>query len=139
MKSFIAYRFTGEDPEQLEPVLTSITKSLSSKGVDAYCTFFNQDEFSSADISARDIMQHAFEVINGIDFLFVLITSEAKSEGMIMEVGYCLAKDIPIVVAVKDGVSKTYIPEMALKTITWSNIQDLRDKIDQLDLKSMAV
>ena len=134
MKTFIAYRFTGEDPEQLRPLLSGIRDAFAANNTESYCTFFDEDEFKDKAFDARQIMDHAFGIIDGSDFLFVLMTSESKSEGMILEVGYCIAKGIPIVVAVKEGVSNTYIPDMGTKKITWSDHDDLFEKIAQFDL-----
>lgn len=50
---------------------------------------------------------------------------------MILEVGYCIAKGIPVVIAVKEGVKNTYLPEMGKKTFTWSDNQDLSAKITE--------
>lgn len=79
-------------------------------------------------------MEHAFGVIDGSDFLFVVKTSDEKSEGMLMEVGYCLAKKIPIIAAIKDMVSKTYVPAMASQSFRWSTIEDLAKGITGLKL-----
>lgn len=133
MKTFIAYRFTGEDPKELEPLLTTVRDSLKAKGVDSYCTFFDEVEFNGKLLSARQIMNHAFGILDDIDFLFVVQTSENKSEGMMMEVGYCIAKHIPIVVATKIGVGATYLPQMAEVAIEWQTVEDLKEKIKNTD------
>jgi nucleoside 2-deoxyribosyltransferase len=131
MKTFLAYRFTGEDPKLLEPLLITIREALKEKGIDSYCTFFDEDEFKDKSLNARQIMEHAFKIIDESDFLFVLMTSENKSEGMLMEVGYCVAKGIPIIVAVKEGINKTYVPEMSEMKIIWSNADQLAGLIKE--------
>ena len=40
--AFVAYKHSGEDPEVLEPMLTSVVDTLGRLGVDAYCTFFEE-------------------------------------------------------------------------------------------------
>lgn len=134
MKTFIAYRFTGEDPARLEPLLKGVQDTFAQRGVEAYCTFFDEDEFKNKSFNARQIMDHAFGIIDNSDFLFVLMTSENKSEGMIMEVGYCIAKDLPVIVAIKSGVSNTYIPDMGTQKIVWTDQNDLFEKIKQINL-----
>jgi nucleoside 2-deoxyribosyltransferase len=129
MKTFISYRHTGEKTEDLEPLLTSVCESLASSGVDTYCTFFNQDDFTSQSLGPHEIMQKAFEIIDDSDFLLVIQASERKSEGMLMEVGYCIAKKIPVIVAVKEGVDDTYLPDMANYAITWRSPDDLASEL----------
>ncbi|MDB5160803.1 MAG: hypothetical protein JWO96_183, partial [Candidatus Saccharibacteria bacterium] len=87
-EAFVAYRHTGETEEVLEEMLGRVCRALGNVGVNSYCTFFAEREFRAKQLDARQIMEHAFEVIDSKDFLFVVQASESKSEGMIMEVGY---------------------------------------------------
>jgi nucleoside 2-deoxyribosyltransferase len=134
----VAYRFTGEDPKVLEPLLTAIRDGLQENGVDSYSSFFDEAEFQDKSMTARQIMDHAFSIINDIDFLFVVQTSESKSEGMLMEVGYCIAKGIPIVVANKKGITGTYVPQMAEQVMVWESVEDLTQKIQASDFKKFS-
>ncbi len=86
----------------------------------------------------RQILDHAFSVINESDFLFVLQTSDNKSEGMLMEVGYCFAKGIPILACVKDSVKSSYIPELTPFKMSWSNPDDLIQAIRNFDFATMG-
>jgi len=133
MKAFIAYRFSGEDPKIIEPALTAVRDGLNFQKIDSYCTFFNDLPDRDKNGTAKAIMLHAFKEIEQSDFLFVLQTSEAKSEGMLMEVGYCLAKQIPIVVANCRGVRSSYIHLLANKHFDWEDVLDLTDKTANLD------
>lgn len=133
MKSFIAYRFSGEDPKTIEPALTAVRDGLKFQRIDSYCTFFNDLPDRDRNGDTKAIMQHAFKEIEQSDFLFVLQTSEAKSEGMLMEIGYCLAKNIPIVVANRAGIRSSYIHLLANKYFVWEDILDLTDKVANLE------
>jgi nucleoside 2-deoxyribosyltransferase len=134
MKAFIAYRHKGEDPERLLRLLTAVRDGLTEAGVNAYCTFFDDDTFKDKGYKAREIMDHAFKKIGTVDVLFVIMNSDEKSEGMLMQIGYCIAKEIPVVVAVKDTVKSSYVPDMAAYSIVWSDIDDLTHKIGELPL-----
>jgi nucleoside 2-deoxyribosyltransferase len=125
MKTFIAYRSSDEDPQVVEPLMIAIRDAFKARGVEAYCTFFDEAMLKDKSLNARQIMEHAFGIIDDSDFLFVVQTSNNKSEGMLMEVGYCLAKNIPIIVATKDAVTQTYVPSMASQSFNWGTIEDL--------------
>ncbi len=129
MKTFVSYRHTGENPTELRNILTVVQEALRSVGVEAYCTFFDEPAFKREGYGAREILDHAFSEIDTCDFLLVIQTSEAKSEGMLMEVGYCIAKHIPIVVATKLGVELTYVPKMATAVLTWVDVDDLGERL----------
>lgn len=128
MKTSVAYRYTGEDPEKLLPLLSIICNTLKRRDIDVYCSFFD-DTFKEEGLTQKQIFNHAFHEIDGIDFLFVVLTSEQKSEGMLLEIGYSLAKGIPIVVAVKAGVQKTIIPDIGNVVIAWNTDDELAEKI----------
>lgn len=133
MKTFIAYRSTGEAPEQLELLLTAVRDALNAKAVEAYCTFFDEQMIKGKNLNKRQIIEHAFAEIDKVDFLFVLLASNQKSEGMLMEIGYCLAKDIPIIAAVKIGIANSHVPDVAERRLEWSDVNDLVMAIHKFD------
>ena len=138
MEAFVAYRHTGESEEVLEEMLTLVCRTLGSAGVSAYCTFFAEKEFQSRKLNARQIMEHAFKAIDARDLLFVVQASEAKSEGMIMEVGYSIAKKKPIIVATHNAVKNTYLPKMANIALTYNSLDNLETKIADTDFAAVT-
>lgn len=137
MKTFISYRHTGESHTALEALLKPIKGSLSKAGVDGYCTFFEEAEFQNKSFGPKEIMDHAFAIIDEVDFLFVVQTSDNKSEGMLMEVGYCIAKGIPVVTATKDTVEYTYLPDMSSLSFQWKDASDLANQIANTNFSSL--
>lgn len=135
MKTLIAFRYSNEDITVLEPMLFSVKKALESKGVESYCTIFSKDRNDSL-LKPKDWMQHAFKIIDNCDFLFVVQHSQHKSEGMLMEVGYAIAKNIPIVVAAKNSIKDSYLSDMASYTIRWNNLAVLKSSINNFDFNT---
>ncbi len=129
MGYFVAYRHTGADPGRLGDLLPAVCESLRERGEEVYCTYFQEEEFKSAGHKPRRIMEHAFEKIEKMGGLFVIIDGEEKSEGMLMEVGYCAAKGLKTVVAKRRGVENTYIPNMADHNFEYTDIEDLKSKV----------
>jgi nucleoside 2-deoxyribosyltransferase len=137
-KAFISYKFTGETKENLENLLHPIVEALKNSSIDAYCNFFDENlPVRSKNFKPHEFVTDAFKNINESDFVFVVLNSEEKSEGMIMEIGYATAKNIPIVIAVKNNVTNTYLPGMANMVIPWDNINDLVEKISKIDFKNL--
>jgi nucleoside 2-deoxyribosyltransferase len=135
MKVFISYRFTGEKLEDLKALLSPIQKALEEKGASAYCNLSDPElEERSKNFAPEDYVFDAFKILDTCQMLFVVITSESKSEGMILEVGYAIAKGIPVIVALKEGVGNTYLPGMARQVIKWSDVDDLKEKIKEVTL-----
>jgi hypothetical protein len=139
MKAFIAYRSTGEDPKLLEPLITSVRDALTDKGIDAHCLFFDEQIIIENNYSPRQILDYAFKFIDGSDFVFALQSSDNKSGGMLMEVGYSLAKDIPIVAAVKKGLEFKLISNVADVTLPWTDNSSLIEAIQNFEFANIRL
>ncbi len=130
---FIAYRHTGEDLLELEKRIRTIETALAAKDIKAYATLFDEDTFVQNKATAGQIMKHAFEKMDSMDGLFVLIMNSEKSEGQLIEVGYTIAKDKPVIVA-RQKNAKTYVHELTDLSIEFDDLADLARKIQDLDL-----
>lgn len=126
MGYFIAYRHTGADPAYLNELLPAVRDAFAESGVETYCTFFDEAEFQDKKMSPAVIMQHAFGKIDEMGGLFVLVDGTDKSDGQLMEVGYCLAKGIPFVVAKRGTVNNTYIDQLAAESFVYDDPESLR-------------
>lgn len=127
-KYFVAYRSTGEDPKTLEARMNAVADAFKRAKADAYCNFFDS---SINGLTSRQKMEKAFERIDGSDVLFVLIASNDKSEGQLMEVGYACAKGKHIIAAIHQDVT-TYIDQMADETIRWRDLDDLSTQLQEV-------
>lgn len=54
-----------------------------------------------------------------------------------MEIGYCIAKEIPVVIAAKENVFSTYLPEMASYTFYWKKNSDLLQNLQIFDFNKV--
>ena len=132
MKTVISYRYNGEVIKDLESLLIDVCNAFKIIGIDPYCVYFehfNEDYCKTP----AEMMQIAFSHINNADFLFVVQTSASRSEGMLMEIGYAIAKGIRVFVATKAGVENTYLPSMADYFMLYTDTDDLIRQIKQND------
>ncbi len=137
MKIFISYKFTGETNEDLKNLLLPVKNALKKmEGVESvYCNFFDEDlPIRSKNFKSHEYVTDAFPSIDKADAQFVIINSEEKSEGMILEMGYAIAKGKKVIVAIKNGITNTYLPGIADESIEWESIDDLTQKIYNLKL-----
>ncbi len=130
MGYFVAYRFTGADTKRLDVLMPAVCDALKKSGQEVYCTYFEEDEFQKHGYGIKEIFQHAFDKLDEFKGLFVLIDSFDKSEGMLIEVGYCLAKGYDVVVAKKTGVY-THLDKLAKSSFEYDDIEDLVKKIGE--------
>src|SRR3989338_5012537 len=104
MKVFVSYRFTGESTEVLNTLLTATKTGLDQNGVESFCSFFFEDHYRSNGFTSRQIMDHAFDELGTADVLLVILTTDEKSAGMLLEVGYARARQLPIILAMQTDV-----------------------------------
>ena len=129
MKLFLSYRFTGEDPEELEKTLGAIKTALEAEGHSVYCSFWSERLFREGSFTNGQIIEHAFSEIDKTDGVFALVKSADKSEGMLLEIGYALAEGKKLFLAVKKGVATVFVREEADKVLEFENIDDLLNKV----------
>ncbi len=130
---FIAYKFSGEDMMTLSRRIRTVQEALATHGIKAYATLAEEERFKEKQLTIKQIFDLAFQKINAADGLFVLQAGNERSEGQLVEIGYALAKNKPIIVARKLGV-KSYIHEFASHDILYTDLADLSRKIQDLAL-----
>lgn len=137
---FISFGLNGETESNLKNMIAPIKQKFSEKDIEAYCNLFDEELLKrSIDFKPEDWMHEAFKELDKAELQFVLLSSEAKDEGMILEIGYAIAKNIPVVVAIKDSIKDTYIPNMAGFVIKWSDIDNLLEQIKKINFNDIGL
>jgi nucleoside 2-deoxyribosyltransferase len=132
MKIFLSYRFTGEDPEVLREIIQNICNSLEKAGHSYYCSFWKGDFFNENRFTHKQILEHALKELQKSDVYLAFIKSEDKSEGMLIEAGYALAKKKKFYLAIKKGVYTVFLKEIADKLIEFESLNELYKKLSKL-------
>ena len=135
MKIFVTYKFAGENPEELRATLIKITDALKKAGHNVYSAFMDEELFAKKRLTLKQILNHALKELNSCDCIFIFGKSHEKTEGMLLEVGYALAKKKKIILAIQKGVSFQFIESIADKIIHFQNISDLINKIKNEKIK----
>lgn len=89
MKIFVGQAVTGEDLELLNTEYTSIKSALERAGHTCYCTLLAD---RTAPKEPGEWIHYALEQIDAADAYCAIVRSHKKSEGMLIEVGYVLAR-----------------------------------------------
>lgn len=131
---FLSYRFTGEDTNELTETLGKILSALRSVGHTVYCSIEDEKWFRENNRTNKEILAHALERLDKSDVILAFVKSDQKSEGMLIEVGYMLAKDKTFALALKRGIKTTFLAEIADPFIEFDSIGDLCDKLTKVNL-----
>lgn len=135
MKVFISYRYTGEDLTVLEGIMDTISKSLEKAGHSSFSTFNKNKFFEVNKFTAKQVLGYAFNELDRSDVVLVFVKSQEKSEGMLLEVGYALAKGKKIILAIKKDVFTYFLPEIAERVIEYGELDELYQKLENLKLE----
>lgn len=112
LKTFVAYRHTGVPEDELAALMEAAKAGLDKTGWDWHCTYWQENNFRAQGASRRQIMDHAREQLDQIDFLLCVVDSPIDSPGMAWEMGYCRAHGIPVLTLAREGCSN-YGTDMA--------------------------
>lgn len=131
---FLSYRFTGEDVDELTETLGKILSVLRSVGHTVYCSIEDEKWFRENNRTNKEILAHSMEQLDKSDVILAFVKSDQKSEGMLLEVGYMLAKGKPLVLALKRGIKTTFLAELATPLIEFDSTNDLCAKLSATSL-----
>jgi nucleoside 2-deoxyribosyltransferase len=132
MRIFLSYRFTGEDPDQLRAVIHSICSNLEKAGHQTFCSFWKGDFYKENGFTHKQILNHALDELERSDVYLAFIKSEEKSEGMLIEAGYAIAKKKKVYLAIKKEIHTTFMRKMADKIIEFETLDDLYQELGKL-------
>jgi nucleoside 2-deoxyribosyltransferase len=132
MRIYIAYKFVGENPKELGVTLTGIAKVLKEAGHEAYFALMDEELFIKKKFSLKQILNYALRELDSCDCILVFIRSNEKSEGMLIEVGYALANNKKIILAIKKGIHLPFTKDIANEIIEFENIEELNKKLMEI-------
>ena len=131
----MSYRFTGEDPNELNETMKKICSALEERGHSASCTFWKEEHFRKNRFTNKQILEHALKEIDDSDVYFAFVKSQDKSEGMLIEAGYAIARDKRFILAIKRGIKTTFMREIADEVIDFEDVNDLVNKLRDYEIQ----
>lgn len=133
-KIFISYRFTGEDTEKLKKIMSQIHNAINDAGHDHYSTIFDSAQFDNEKWSGKQIMEKAFREIDKSDLIIFFVNSSDISQGMLVELGYSLAKNKKMILTIQKQIKDSIFRRQIEEVIEFEDIEDLKNKLKKLNL-----
>jgi hypothetical protein len=131
MKIFIGQRVRGADPGKLKEESIDVAEKLKTLGHEVDCTFLEDTDFSK--MNSGEKLKHAFDILDNCDTFLAIVRDEEKSEGLLIEIGYALAKKMRIIVFVNENVGRTTLREIANDVVEFKDKEDMLNKIKELE------
>ena len=99
-----------------------------------FCSFGHNDFFQKEKYSNQQLLDYCLKELDNSDLVFAFIKSPEKSEGMLLELGYAYAKGKKIILAKKNDIYTTFIQEISNQTLTFTDLEDLYKKLENIEL-----
>lgn len=131
---FLAYRFTGENPQELETILSSIRDSLQSGGHHIVCTFWLSDFFKKQEFTTDQIYEYGLQRVDECDVFLAFVKSADPSKGMNMESRRAIEKNKKYLLAIKKGLDFSEFRSAAHDIIEYSQLTEVYSNLRALKL-----
>lgn len=131
-KIFLAYRFTGENPLELEKVLSEIKNNLECAGHEVVCTFWSSDFFKANGFTTGQIYEYGLQKIEECDTFLAFVKSADASKGMQMESQRAVERNKPYILAIKNGLAFPEFRSAARNIIEYSQLPELYAMLKEL-------
>jgi len=125
MEAFLSYRFTGEDPVELDSILWKIRKSLSNIWLETFCSLWLEDFFRQNKMTADQIYCYCNNRLSESDIFLAFIKSEEESKWMKMELEEALRLNKKIVLAIKEWLNHDNFRTNASKIIEFRTYDEI--------------
>lgn len=131
-KIFISYRFSDIPIQNLHLLIDPVYNLYKDNGYHTFCNLYLDDYYKENGYSPKQIMHHCFDEIEGSDIIICLVDTDKYSCGLLLEIGYALAKKKCIIVCSKEGCEIDTLNAMANKTIKYNSYTELLEKIKKV-------
>ena len=135
MRVYIAYKYRAvEDKNELIKDLEQISGAISALEHHPFILGRDVQKWHASSGSVYKTIPHIIANIIKSDAIFVFVTSEVASRGLPFEMLCARIFRKKVILAKKIGINVDLKGITPIKTIEFSDVQDLLDKIKNLDL-----
>ena len=137
-KVFLSYKFTGEVLSELQTTLSQIIKVFRDRGYEVFCSIESEDLYQKSKYTVTQMMEHALGELDSSDLVFVYNNSDNRSEGMLIEIGYALAKNKPVILAARKGININSSKAVATTVVEFEGLDELLTKVKDLSFDHLS-
>lgn len=131
MKIFCSYSFTGEEYSTVQQRMSHVVGALKKSGHDPYCLMFDpSDDSPHRGGDAAAALRYAIAKMESCDCVAVIVSSDRRSEGQLIEIGAAEHLCKPIYLFQHHtATGKSYLPQLAAVTRQWHKLEDLEQTL----------
>mgnify|MGYP002398267993 CR=1 FL=1 len=110
-------------------LIDPIFNLFTDNDVEAFCNFYKDDYYNENGYVVKDIMDDCFRMIDEFDLVLCLVDTPKYSCGMLLEVGYALAKGKSVVVCSRKKCEIDTLCQVVDENIMYESYDELLVKI----------
>lgn len=130
MKLYIAYKFSNiKDKKSLKEQLLKISKILESFGHETYILGRDAQEWGKVHYPIHHKFMKILKEVRKADGVFFYVHEQAFSRGLLLELHLAKLFGKKTILALKEGVEAPYIKLLSQKTVVFSTLEDLKQKL----------
>ena len=129
MKTFLSYKYTWEDIEELNIVLSSIKEKLEQKWLRTFCSLWLDDYFEEQKMTVDQIYKYCLDELKKTDMFLAFIKSEEESKWMKMELEEAKNLGKRIILIIKKWLRYNNFRNAANKTIEFTTLEELYETL----------
>ena len=129
MKYYIAYKFSGQNKEELKKILSEISAIIESYNNETFVPYRDMENWGEIITDSKEIITKALTELKNADCILCLVFSSEKSEGMLLEAGYAKALGKKIIVAKQKDARIIFLKDIADDLIEFDTYEDLKEKL----------
>ena len=118
----------------MKKIIPQFHETIKRAGHNSYSTIFDTDQFANKKWSGKKIMEKAFEEIDKSDAVLFFVKSPEVSQGMLIELGYSLAKKKKVILAIQRDIKENIFRRQIENIMEFNDLEDLTKKLSKLNL-----
>lgn len=137
VRCVISYKYSGASPKRLNRLLGSVADALEENGQDYFCLHFTREQIikEAGQYAEHIMLKRAMSEIDTCDYLLVIYDQQEKSAGMLMEIGYALAKNKPVYMLYNNSIDTGYVKDMLNRSWAYNDIDKLKTAVNNFVAK----
>lgn len=130
---FVSYRFTGEDPKDLEQILGGLKESLEAAGHNIFCSFWMSDFFKQEGYDREKMYDYCLQQQKEHDVVIGLVKTDDYSRGMAEEAKRATEYKQPYVLVIRKGLEFKDFRNQASDIIEFQEYKEAYDHLKEFD------
>lgn len=136
---FLSFRFTGEDPNEVEHTMGTLKSIIEENGHTVFCSFFQKEVFEQNEMAISDIYEYCLQKQEESNIVIAFIKSSEPSYGINIELQKAMDLNQKFILLIKEGLAFSDFRSAADQIIEYKVLPELYKRLKALDVSEPCV